>query len=92
MVCLTPCPALLRTHLVARALHDNSYTAAEDPHGGKSRPLPDSSAATGPGLQVNYNLLLVNAFMAMTGLYQLSRKVNADFFQKGDAAFEERRG
>jgi hypothetical protein len=27
---------------------------------------------------VNYNLLAVNAFMAATGLYQLSRKVRSD--------------
>ena len=30
-------------------------------------------------LQVNYNLMAVNAFMAMTGLYQLSRKVRQDY-------------
>ena len=42
--------------------------------------------------QVNYNLLTVNAFMAMTGIYQLSRKINADYFQKGDAAaFEDKK-
>ncbi|GAB4820991.1 hypothetical protein N2152v2_008037 [Parachlorella kessleri] len=41
---------------------------------------------------VNYNLLTVNAFMAMTGIYQLSRKINAEFFQKGDAAaFEDKK-
>jgi len=40
-------------------------------------------------LQVNYNLLTVNAFMAMTGLYQLSRKfglVGAGGEEKGAAA------
>ena len=30
-------------------------------------------------LQVNYNLLAVNLFMAITGLYQLGRKASADF-------------
>ena len=30
-------------------------------------------------LQVNYNLLAVNAFMATTGLYQLYRKVSHDY-------------
>ena len=30
-------------------------------------------------LQVNYNLMAVNAFMAMTGLYQLSRKIRQDY-------------
>lgn len=29
--------------------------------------------------QVNYNLLTVNVFMAITGLYQLSRKIRADY-------------
>ena len=29
---------------------------------------------------VNYNLLAVNAFMAVTGIYQLQRKVRADYF------------
>ena len=29
--------------------------------------------------QVNYNLMAVNAFMAMTGLYQLSRKIRQDY-------------
>ncbi|CAL5222165.1 g4490 [Coccomyxa viridis] len=28
---------------------------------------------------VNYNLMAVNAFMAMTGLYQLSRKIRQDY-------------
>lgn len=28
--------------------------------------------------QVNYNLLTVNLFMAMTGIYQLARKINSD--------------
>jgi len=30
-------------------------------------------------MQVNYNLLAVNFFMAITGLYQLSRKASQDF-------------
>ena len=29
------------------------------------------------GSQVNYNLLTVNVFMAITGIYQLSRKITA---------------
>lgn len=32
--------------------------------------------------QVNYNLLAVNAFMAVTGLYQLQRKIRWDMEQK----------
>lgn len=28
-------------------------------------------------MQVNYNLLAVNFFMAFTGIYQLSRKISA---------------
>lgn len=28
-------------------------------------------------MQVNYNLLTVNVFMAFTGMYQLSRKISA---------------
>lgn len=28
-------------------------------------------------MQVNYNLLTVNVFMAFTGMYQLSRKIGA---------------
>lgn len=28
---------------------------------------------------VNYNLMAVNAFMALTGLYQLSRKIRQDY-------------
>ena len=32
---------------------------------------------------VNYNLLAVNLFMAVTGLYQLSRKVRYDMEHKG---------
>jgi hypothetical protein len=28
--------------------------------------------------QVNYNLLAVNAFMAVTGIYQLQRKIRHD--------------
>ena len=28
-------------------------------------------------MQVNYNLLTVNVFMAFTGMYQLSRKLSA---------------
>ncbi len=30
-------------------------------------------------MQVNYNLLTVNAFMAVTGIYQLSRKLRLDY-------------
>ena len=33
-------------------------------------------------VQVNYNLMSVNAFMAMTGLYQLSRKIRQDYGQQ----------
>ncbi|CAD7705437.1 unnamed protein product [Ostreobium quekettii] len=32
-------------------------------------------------IPVNYNLLSVNMFMAVTGLYQLSRKIRADYFE-----------
>lgn len=32
-------------------------------------------------IPVNYNLLSVNAFMAATGLYQLTRKIRADYFE-----------
>ena len=32
--------------------------------------------------QVNYNLLAVNAFMAVTGIYQLSRKIRHDMEKK----------
>ena len=32
-----------------------------------------------PGGQVNYNLLTVNAFMAVTGIYQLGRKLRLDY-------------
>lgn len=32
--------------------------------------------------QVNYNLLAVNAFMAVTGIYQLQRKVRHDMAQR----------
>lgn len=32
-------------------------------------------------MQINYNLMAVNAFMAMTGLYQLSRKLRQDYGQ-----------
>ena len=31
------------------------------------------------GGQVNYNLLTVNAFMAVTGIYQLGRKLRLDY-------------
>ena len=31
---------------------------------------------------MNYNLLAVNAFMAVTGLYQLQRKIRWDMEQK----------
>lgn len=30
-------------------------------------------------MQVNYNLLTVNVFMAITGIYQLSRKIKAEY-------------
>eukprot|EP00242_Pyramimonas_sp_CCMP2087_P016723 CAMPEP_0198209564 /NCGR_PEP_ID=MMETSP1445-20131203/16982_1 /TAXON_ID=36898 /ORGANISM="Pyramimonas sp., Strain CCMP2087" /LENGTH=81 /DNA_ID=CAMNT_0043883385 /DNA_START=255 /DNA_END=500 /DNA_ORIENTATION=+ len=30
---------------------------------------------------VNYNLMLVNVVMGATGLYQLSRKIRADYMQ-----------
>mmetsp|Transcript_20817 Transcript_20817/g.45616 ORF Transcript_20817/g.45616 Transcript_20817/m.45616 type:complete len:108 (-) Transcript_20817:306-629(-) len=30
---------------------------------------------------VNYNLMLVNVVMATTGMYQLSRKIRADYMQ-----------
>lgn len=38
--------------------------------------------------QVNYNLLAVNAFMAVTGIYQLQRKFRWDMEHKpeGEAA------
>ncbi|KAK2080745.1 Mitochondrial pyruvate carrier 4 [Prototheca wickerhamii] len=49
---------------------------------------PQQCAVTATGLiwsrfatqihPVNYNLLAVNAFMAMTGIYQLSRKIQHD--------------
>ena len=32
--------------------------------------------------QVNYNLLTVNAFMAVTGIYQLGRKLRLDYGDK----------
>lgn len=35
-----------------------------------------------PWGQVNYNLLTVNAFMAVTGMYQLSRKLRLDYGEK----------
>ena len=31
---------------------------------------------------MNYNLLTVNAFMAVTGIYQLSRKLRLDYGDK----------
>lgn len=40
--------------------------------------------------QVNYNLLTVNAFMALTGLYQLARKINYDFLKTEDGAKEKK--
>jgi hypothetical protein len=52
---------------------------------------PQQCAVTATGLiwtrfstqitPVNYNLLAVNAFMALTGMYQLSRKVRHDMQQ-----------
>jgi hypothetical protein len=33
--------------------------------------------------QVNYNLLAVNCFMAVTGIYQLQRKIRHDLEQSG---------
>lgn len=39
---------------------------------------------------VNYNLLTVNAFMALTGLYQLARKINYDFLKTEDGAKEKK--
>jgi hypothetical protein len=41
---------------------------------GLVKPLP---------LQVNYNLLAVNCFMAVTGIYQLQRKIRHDLEQSG---------
>lgn len=39
---------------------------------------PVSFAVSGDtAVQVNYNLLAVNFFMAFTGIYQLSRKISA---------------
>ncbi|KAK9825667.1 hypothetical protein WJX81_008537 [Elliptochloris bilobata] len=50
---------------------------------------PQQTAVTATGLiwsrfstqitPVNYNLLTVNAFMAVTGIYQLSRKLRLDY-------------
>lgn len=45
-----------------------------------SAPKPHSLAHALPP-QVNYNLLAVNAFMAVTGLYQLQRKIRHDMEQ-----------
>lgn len=36
-------------------------------------------ALIGGIVQVNYNLMSVNFFMALTGLYQLSRKLRHDY-------------
>ena len=47
---------------------------------------PKTAAAAGrsPLLpQVNYNLLAVNCFMAVTGIYQLQRKIRHDLEQSG---------
>mmetsp|Transcript_14548 Transcript_14548/g.31678 ORF Transcript_14548/g.31678 Transcript_14548/m.31678 type:complete len:112 (+) Transcript_14548:111-446(+) len=51
--------------------------------------LPQQCAITATGIiwsrystqitPVNYNLLAVNAFMAVTGMYQLSRKLNHEY-------------
>ncbi len=64
--------------------------------------LPQQLAVTGTGLiwmrfstqivPVNYNLLAVNAFMAATGLYQLSRKLNSPGGLLGTAGSEETTG
>ena len=43
------------------------------------RPAPLLPSAA----QVNYNLLAVNCFMAVTGIYQLQRKVRHDLEQSG---------
>jgi hypothetical protein len=43
--------------------------------------LPYNPRTSLPPSQVNYNLLSVNAFMAVTGLYQLSRKIRHDMQQ-----------
>jgi hypothetical protein len=53
---------------------------------------PQQCAVTATGLiwtrfstqiiPVNYNLMTVNAFMALTGLYQLQRKIRYDMEQK----------
>lgn len=61
--------------------------------------LPQQLAVTCTGLiwmrfstqivPVNYNLLAVNAFMAATGLYQLSRKLNSPGGIMGTAAAAE---
>lgn len=37
------------------------------------------SVTAAAAMQVNYNLLTVNVFMAITGLYQLSRKIRVDY-------------
>lgn len=47
------------------------------PHAARLIPWPH--LLTRPPLsQVNYNLLAVNAFMAITGIYQLQRKIRWD--------------
>ena len=40
--------------------------------------------------QVNYNLMAVNAFMAMTGLYQLQRKLRHDYAEPKGIVHEEK--
>jgi hypothetical protein len=42
--------------------------------------------------QVNYNLMSVNAFMATTGLYQLSRKLRQDYGEQLGLAPENQTG
>eukprot|EP00775_Hariotina_reticulata_P005017 gene5017-5258_t len=37
-------------------------------------------------IPINYNLMTVNAFMATTGIYQLSRKFSYEMSKKEDAA------
>eukprot|EP00244_Chara_vulgaris_P006758 TRINITY_DN254_c0_g1_i1.p3 TRINITY_DN254_c0_g1~~TRINITY_DN254_c0_g1_i1.p3 ORF type:complete len:110 (-),score=7.11 TRINITY_DN254_c0_g1_i1:877-1206(-) len=40
-------------------------------------------------IPVNYNLLSVNVFMAMTGMYQLSRKIREDYADKEPEAMAQ---
>ena len=41
-------------------------------------------------VQVNYNLMAVNAFMALTGLYQLGRKLRHDYGEPKAVVHEEK--